>query len=162
MVQGKIAKDLGERIRLKLTQSEQNRLAKSSGPDPEAYELLLRGRYQMRLYTAESRKKAIDFYQEAIELDPNYALAHAELAYAYRLLSGGAVLSPGDTMPKAEAAARRALTADPDLAEGHTALADVLKDQWRWQDAGREYQRAIELSPNYVLAHTSATPSISA
>ncbi|MEQ1885353.1 MAG: protein kinase [Bryobacteraceae bacterium] len=152
-IEGQIAHDLGERIRLRLTQSEQSRLRKSSGRSAEAYELLLRGRYQLRLYTAESRKKAVEYYLEALQVDPNYALANAELAHAYRLLSGGAILSPGDTMPKAEAAARRALASDPQLAEGHVALADILKDQWKWEEAGREYRRAMELSPNLTMAH---------
>jgi len=105
------------------------------------------------LYTTESRKKAIEYYRQALAIDPNYALANAELAFSYRLLSGSAILSPGDTMPKAEAAARTALASDPDLAEAHAALGDILKDQWKWEESAREYRQAIELSPNLTLAH---------
>jgi TolB-like protein/Tfp pilus assembly protein PilF len=152
-VQAQISSQIAVHIRSGLTQAERAKLEKHTKAHPEAYELLLRARYQIRLYTPESRQRAVSYYQQALAIDPAYALAHAELASAYRLLSGSAILSAKDMMPMALASAMRALAADPDLAEAHTALAAINKDQWDWAAAEREYRRAIELSPNLVSAH---------
>ena len=133
--------------------------SRSAGPiqhphvKTQALELLLRGQYQRRLYTPESRQKAIGFFEAALAVDPQFALAHAELANTYRLLAGGGILNPQDAMPKAEAAARRALAVDANLAEGHAAMADVLKDKWDWKGAEAEYRAALSLNPNLVDAH---------
>src|SRR5262249_30640183 len=113
----------------------------------------LRGRYELRLYTPESRQKAVGYYEQALAIDPGFALAHAELASAYRLLSASAVRSAAEMLPKAEAAALRALAADRDLAEAHAALAGIKRDQWDWAAAEREYRRAIQLSPNQAASH---------
>jgi tetratricopeptide (TPR) repeat protein len=120
---------------------------------PQAYELLLRGQYQRRLYTPESRQKAVGYFEAALAADPQFALAHAELANTFRLLAGGGILDPADAMPRAEAAAQRALAADDNLAEAHAAMADVLKDRWDWSGAEQEYRRAIALNPSFVDAH---------
>jgi serine/threonine-protein kinase len=120
--------------------------------NPEAFESLLRGQRELRLYTPGSLQRAVGYYQQALSTDPRYALASAELANCYRLLSGSAVLSPAETMRLAEAAAWRALAADPDLAEAHAALADIKKDQWGWAAAEGEYRRAIQLNPNLASA----------
>jgi tetratricopeptide (TPR) repeat protein len=114
---------------------------------------VLRGRYQMRLYSPGSREKAVSYYEQALGVEPGLAVANAELAYAYRILSGSAVRSAKETMPQAEGAARRALAADPNLAEAHAALADILKDRWNWAEAEKEYRHALALNPNLVTAH---------
>jgi TolB-like protein/Tfp pilus assembly protein PilF len=152
-VEAQMAGQIAERIGVKFTQTQQARLYQAMKAKPEAYELLLRGRYQIRLYTPESRQRAVSYYEQALALDPTFALANAELAFAYRLLSGGGVLNPAEMMPKAQRAADRALSADRDLAEAHAALADIEKDQWDWAEAEREYRRAIELSPSLADAH---------
>ena len=95
----------------------------------------------------------MSYYEQALAIDPGFALANAELASSYRLLSGSAIMSPSETIPMALGAASRALAADPDLAEAHAALAAIRKDQWQWAEAEREYRRAIELSPSLVSVH---------
>ncbi|MBI3680211.1 MAG: protein kinase [Acidobacteria bacterium] len=152
-VEAAIAREIAERIYSRLTRSEREKLAKGAKVNPEAYELLLRARYHMRLYTPESRRQAVSYYQQALALDPGFALASAELASAYRYLSGSAVARAAEMLPKAEASARRALAADADLAEAHAALADIKKDQWAWASAEREYRQALRLNPNLANAH---------
>jgi TolB-like protein/Tfp pilus assembly protein PilF len=152
-LEAQIAAQIAEQIGVKVTQTQQARLYQAAKAKPEAYELLLRGRYQIRLYTPESRQDAVSYYEQALALDPTFALANAELAFAYRLLSGGGVLNPAEMLPKAQRAAGRALAADRDLAEAHAALAEIRKDQWDWAEAEREYKRAIELSPSLADAH---------
>ncbi len=148
-----LSQQIAERVGAQLTEQGRERLARGARIRPEAYELLLLGRYQVRLYTAESRLKAAAYYEQALAVEPGFALAHAELASLYRLLSGSATLSPEDALPKAERAAQRALAADPEQAEGHAALADIRKDQWQWKEAEDRYRRALELNPNLVAAH---------
>ena len=129
-------------------------LAESSGVVPEAYSLLLRGRYEMRLYNPQSTQKAVDYYREALAVDPGFALANAELANSYRLLSGAGILPPAEAMPLAEAAALRAIGKDRQLAQAHAVLADIRRDQWNWSAAEREYKQALDLNANLVSAHT--------
>jgi serine/threonine protein kinase/tetratricopeptide (TPR) repeat protein len=153
VTQAEICRQVGEHIRSEVTLADREKLSRGAKANPEAYALLLRGRYQIRLYTPESRKKAVGYYEEALAIDPGFALANAELAAAYRLLSGSGILSGADALPKAEAAVRRALAADESLAEAHAAFADIRKDQWDFATAEREYRRALQLSPNLVEAH---------
>ncbi len=148
-----IAYQIAEQAGSKATESARQRLSKSTRVKPEAYEMLLRGRYQIRLYTPASRQKAIGYFEQALALDPQFALAHAELANAYRLLAGGGIADPAESLRQAKAEAQRALAADADLAEGHAAMADVLKDLWDWAGAETEYRRAIDLNPNLANAH---------
>jgi len=128
--------------------------SESSGVVPEAYSLLLRGRYEMRLYNPQSTQKAVDYYREALAVNPGFALANAELANSYRLLSGAGILPPSEAMPLAEAAALRAIGKDGQLAQAHAVLADIRRDQWDWSAAESEYMRALHLNPNLVSAHT--------
>lgn len=153
-VQSRMVREIAQQVRSQLTASDQKKLAKAGAANSEAYELLLRGRYEMRLYNPKSTQKAVDYYREALALDPGYAMAHAELAYSYRLLSGAGILKPEETLPLAEAAARRALSADDGLAQAHAALGDILKDKWDWAGAEREYRQALALNPNLVAAHS--------
>jgi TolB-like protein/Tfp pilus assembly protein PilF len=153
-IQAEISRQIAERIRSKLTPSERLKLAKGKQVNPEAYELLLRGRYQMRLYTPESREKAVGYFQQALAVDPGFSLAHAELAAAYRVLSASGILDSAEALPQAEAEARRALAADADLAEAHAALAGIKRDRWDWTGAEGEYRMALALSPNLTIART--------
>jgi tetratricopeptide (TPR) repeat protein len=103
----------------------------------------------------ENRKKAIEYYQQAIAVDPHYALAFAELSSSYDTLITTNDLEPKEFAPKAEAAARRALELDEHLAEGHLAMAWVKMSAWEWASAEREIKRALELNPNFAAAHTA-------
>jgi tetratricopeptide (TPR) repeat protein len=115
--------------------------------------LLLRARNQIALYTPESKQRAITYYKRALAIDPEFALANAELASAYRLPSSSGILGAADAIPEAEAVARKALAADNQLAEAHAALADIKRDQWDWVGAEQEYRRAVQLNSNLELAH---------
>ena len=121
---------------------------------PEAYQLYLKGRFYWNKRTGEAFKKAIEYFQQAIEKDPSYALAYAGLADAYGLSTTYSVSRPQESYPKAKAAAKKAVELDQTLAEAHTSLAKVLILQdWNLAESNREFQRAIELNPNYATAH---------
>jgi eukaryotic-like serine/threonine-protein kinase len=154
-VQQEIATAISGNLRLRLTSEDKTRLAKSSATNPEAYQLYLKGRYHANQTTAAELKKGIDYFQQAIDKDPGYALAYAGLADSYSSLGGGWVyLSPTDSFPKAKTAARKALELDDTLADAHAALAyAVYFADWDWSSAEREFKRAIELNPNSALSH---------
>ncbi|MFL6447054.1 MAG: protein kinase domain-containing protein [Bryobacteraceae bacterium] len=153
-VEEQIVREVAGRLRTQLKPPPETRLSESSGVLPEAYSLLLRGRYEMRLYNPRSTQRAVDYYREALAMEPGFAVANAELANSYRLLSGAGILKPAEAMPLAEAAALRAIGEDEHLAQGHAVLADIRRDQWNWPVAEQEYERALHLNPNLVSAHT--------
>ena len=152
-VQTEISQQIAEKLRLRLTSAEQRQLVKEAKANPQAYELVLKGRFHRSKSTPEGYKKELEYYHQAITVDPNYALAYAELANAYRALAGNSYLDPKEAMPKAEAAAKKALELDDGLAEAHSALAVIKTLGWDWAGAEREYKRAIELNPNLAAAH---------
>jgi eukaryotic-like serine/threonine-protein kinase len=147
---------------LQLSLSEEGRiflkaLAVSQSRNPDAYELYLRGRYYWNARNKENIQTAIDCFQQAIELDPTYALAHAGLADSYVLMSTvayGRPMSTKEAMVKAKAAAKKALEIDDTLCEAHTSLGVyLLRYEWNWPEAEKEFIRAISLNPNYASAH---------
>jgi TolB-like protein/Tfp pilus assembly protein PilF len=153
-VQQEIATAVSGNLRGRLTSEEKTRLNKSSATNPEAYQLYLKGRYHANQATAAGLKKGIEYFQQAIEKDPGYALPYAGLADSYSALSGGwQYLPPSDTLPKAKAAAMKALELDDTLAEAHAALAYATFFDWDWPSAEREFKRAIELNPNSAISH---------
>ena len=152
-VQGEISREIAETLRLKLTTGEQQNLITSGIVKPEAYELLLKGRFHSAKGTIEDRKNAGEYFNQAIAVDPAYALAYAELSDIYRSLINSGTLDPKEYLPKAQAAAQKSLELDEGLAEGHYALANLKTYAWQWADAESEYKRAIELNPNLALAH---------
>jgi len=153
-VQQEIATAISGNLRVRLTQEEKTRLNKSPATNPEAYQLYLRGRYHANQTTAAELKKGIEYFQQAIDKDPGYALAYASLADSYSALGGGwQYLPPSDSFPKAKAAAIKALQLDDTLAEAHAALAYAAFFDWDWSSAEREFKRAIELNPNSALSH---------
>ncbi len=153
-VQEEISREISEKLRLKLSGNEKKKLVKRYTDNAEAYQLYLKGRYQWNKRSREGLKSCIAFFQQAIEKDPNYALAYTGLADAFGILSFYAALSPTDAMPKAKAAAMRALEIDDTLAEAHASLAFVkaLFD-WDWTGAEKHYKRAVKLNPAYATAH---------
>ncbi|MGI8732248.1 MAG: FlgO family outer membrane protein [Pyrinomonadaceae bacterium] len=153
-LQSEIARDVSSKLKSKLSGADEAKLAKTSTANTEAYHLYLRGRFSWNKRTGEALKQAVDFYKQAIEIDPNFALAYSGLAETYVLFSSYSVALPKDSMPQAKAAAQRALELDDSLAEAHTALAEYL-NHYEFDRAGaeREFRRAIELNPNYATAH---------
>ncbi len=152
-VQEEISKEISEKLRLKLTGEQKIRLAKQHTGNTEAYQLYLKGRYYSAKVTEEGHKKALDYFNQAIEKDSSYALAYAGIAHAYYGLSN-LYLPPREAMPKAKQAATKALELDATLAEAHTSLALVKTFyEWEWPAAESEFRRAIELNPGYATAH---------
>lgn len=150
-LQSEMAKEISESLRLRLSGEDERRLAKRYTDNAEAYQLYLKGRYFFDKRSPEGIKKAIECFQRAIDIDPDYALAYAGLSDAYR--SGWADLPPEQAAARSRAAAMRALELDDMLAEVHTTLAQLRKRDGDWLAAEREFLRAIELNPNYPTAH---------
>jgi len=153
-LQGEIARDVSTKLRSKLSGVEEQKLAKTYTSNTEAYQLYLKGLFYWNKRTAESLKTSIDYFNQAISKDPNFAQAYAGLASAYVLLPEYSAATPVDSMPKGKDAAIKALQLDETLAEAHSALAHAFYTFDRnMTESNREYLRAIELNPNYATAH---------
>jgi serine/threonine protein kinase/Tfp pilus assembly protein PilF len=153
-LQKEIARNVSEKLRVRLTGADQTQLTKTYTNNGEAYQAYLKGRYHWNKRTDEGFKKAIGFFQEAIEKDPNYALAYTGLADCYTLRSDYGFLASQEGYALAKGAVTLALKYDDSLAEAHTSLASIKAvTDWDWQGAENEYRRAIELNPNYPTAH---------
>ena len=153
-LQKEISLRISEKLRLKLSGADEQKLKKNTTADPEAYTLYLKGRYFWNKRSEEGMRKAISYFQQAIDRDPGYALAYAGLADAYNLGDDWGSTPPSESFPRAKAAALRALDLDDSLAEAHTSLAFVKANyDWDFPGAEEEFQRAIALNPNYATAH---------
>ena len=154
-VQEEISREISNKLQFRLTGEEQKRLTKHYTDNTEAYRLYLKGRYHSSKLTEEGLKKSVEYFQQAIDLDPGYAQAYAELAESYLDLGGVlGFFSPREFYPKAKAAALKALEIDETLAEAHSSLASI-KQYFDWDPAGaeKEVKRALQLNPNYAQAH---------
>jgi serine/threonine protein kinase/tetratricopeptide (TPR) repeat protein len=152
-IQDEISNEISEALRLKLTRAEKKRLTKRQTVDAEAYRLYLKGRHHWNKWTEDGFYKAIEYFQQAVEKDPGYALAFTGLADSYVLLGWNSYLPPKDAFPKAKRAAMGALRLDPDLGEAHTSDAAVLwLHDWRWPEADSEFKRSLALSPSHPTA----------
>ena len=153
-VQIEISRKISERLRLHLSGEDELRLNKHYTRNCEAYRAYLQGHYHLNKMTEESLEKSIAYFQQAIEKDAGYALAYAGLADTYNLCSFYGLLPPSQAMPKAKAAALKAVELDDQLAEAHASLATVIKNyDWDWNAAEREYQRALEINPGFATGH---------
>ena len=152
-LQEEISRDITRQLRLRLSSAEQKQVAKHYTESTEAQEAYWKGRYHMRKLTPQELQESIRYFNRAIELDPNFALAYAGLASSYSTLGARGTLSPMEAYPKVIAAATRALELDDTLAEAHHAQARVKRDNWDLAGAEREFKRAIELNGNYAEAH---------
>jgi serine/threonine protein kinase/Tfp pilus assembly protein PilF len=149
-IQDEISDEIAGKLRLKLTRAEKMRLTKHHTHDAEAFRLYLKGRHHWDRWTEDGFYKAIEYFQQAVEQDPSYALAHTGVADAYVLLGWNSYLPPKDAFPKGKLAAMRALRLDPNLGEARTAQAALLwLQEWRWEEAGEEFTRSLELNPTY-------------
>jgi len=150
-VQEEIARQISEKLQLKLTGDEKKKLTKRHTHSTDAYQLYLKGRYFWNKRTSEGFTKGIEYFEQALKRDPNYALAYAGIADSYNLLAGYGLLPPENAYPKAKVAASQALAIDDTLAEVHTSLASIKASYDRdWLDAEKEFKRAIDLNPNYA------------
>jgi TolB-like protein/Flp pilus assembly protein TadD len=153
-VESEIAKTITDTLQAKLSGSEQHAIAARPTENTEAHQLYLKGRFFWNKRTGRDLKKSIDYFQQAIAIDSNYALAYAGVADAYVFLPGYTAGTPQDCYPRAMAAANKALELDDTLAEAHTTLAlAIWYYDFDYSQANREFQRAIELNPNYATAH---------
>jgi TolB-like protein/DNA-binding winged helix-turn-helix (wHTH) protein/Flp pilus assembly protein TadD len=148
-----IAQDIAREIRVELTKEDGTRLQASPTVNRAAHDAYLRGRFQWNKRTGKSLKESIKLYQQAIDSDPEYALAYAGMADSYIVLENDGELSPTEANPLIRIAARKAVEADPNLADAHMVLADCKEREWDWSGAESEYRRAIELNPGLARAH---------
>ncbi len=153
-VQEEIAKEISEKLRLRLSGDEKKQLSKRFTESAQAYQLYMKGRYYWNKRTEEGLKKGIDYFEQAIAKDPRYALAYTGIADCYFILGWYSYLSPEEAFPKANVAAMKAREIDDSLAEAHNSLAYVrLNHDWNWLEAEREFKRALALNPDYATAH---------
>ncbi len=155
-LQESVARRVAESVRVKVTPQEQILLRAKRPVDPAAHDAYLEGRYFWNKRTGQALTKAVDYFNQAINIDPNYAEAYSGLADSYALLGDWEFgsLAPREAFPRAEAAAAKALQLDPNLGPAHASLALCLKIfDWKWQASEHELIRAIELSPSYASAH---------
>lgn len=152
-VEDEISQSVAEKLEVKLTGGSHTLLPKRSKQNPEAYRLYLKGRYYWNRRTGDAVKKGLDYFNQVIELDPVYGLAYAGIADSYSMMVFNNMISPRDGLPKARAAANRALALDESLAEARSSEAFVkLFYDWDWSGAEREFHRTFEVDPNYSIA----------
>jgi eukaryotic-like serine/threonine-protein kinase len=153
-IENEIATSISESLRLKLSGEEKQSLTRGSTRSPEAYRLYLQGLFYWNKRTGEAIRKGIEYFRRAIEIDPAYAGAYMGIAHCYGVLGFHAIDAPGETFPKAKAAALRALEIDPTLAEARAPLAYALfYYDWNWPEAQREALRCLQGAPADATAH---------
>jgi len=149
-----IARDVSSKLRLKLSSPDEQKLAKNYTANTEAYQLYLKGRYHLAKYTPPEIQTGISYFQQAIEIDPSYALAYVGLADGYRTFGLVGEMPATDFFPKAKAAAQRAIEMDDTLAEAHAELGfTIFWYDWDWNAAESQLKRALELNPNNADTH---------
>ena len=152
-LQSSMARTIANQIHITLTAEQQTRLANPRNPGPEAYEAYLKGRYYWNKRSADGLQKAAIYFQQAINKDPGYGAAYSGLADCNSGLAWHGFNSPSDALPKANAAALKAIEIDPQSAEAHASLALVLNHRLDWPAAEAEFMRAVQFDPNYANAH---------
>ena len=150
-VEPEISQEIAKKMKAQLTNAEQQQLAKGKKVNPEAYKMLIKGRFFQSKPEGENWKTALEYYDKALGIDPNYAEAYVDIANTYIYLAANSFLDPKEAMPKARAAANKALELNENLAEVHMTLAGIKKTEWDWAGIEREYKRALELNPNLAV-----------
>jgi serine/threonine protein kinase/tetratricopeptide (TPR) repeat protein len=153
-IQEQISREISDKLRLKLSGEDKQRMTHGATEDPAAYQLYLQGRYQWNKQTLEGLQESIDYFQQAVHKDPRYALAYAGQADSYAQLADFNVLPTREVLPKVKSAAAKSLELDEAGAEAHTSMAWAKFHEWDWASAEREFKRAIELNPSYPTAHS--------
>jgi TolB-like protein/Tfp pilus assembly protein PilF len=152
-VQDSVVRSIASQIHITLTEEQKKRLATPRQISPEAYEAYLKGRYYWNKRTAESMQKAEQYFEQAIDNDPSYAAAYSGLADCNSGMAWHGFKSPAEALPKAYAAAHKALEINPESAEAHASLGLVMSHRWDWSGAEAEFRRALQLDPQYANAH---------
>lgn len=152
-VQDSVVRSIASEIHIALTEEQEKRLAAPRQISPEAYEAYLKGRYYWNKRTGESMQKAEQYFEQAIDNDPTYAAAYSGLADCNSGLAWHGFKSPAEALPKAYAAARKALEINPESAEAHASLGLAMTHGWDWTGAEAEFRRALQLDPQYANAH---------
>jgi TolB-like protein/DNA-binding winged helix-turn-helix (wHTH) protein/Tfp pilus assembly protein PilF len=153
VVQDSVARTIANQIHITLTPGQQSRPPRRTDVDPEAYEAYLKGRYYWNKRTGEGLQKALTYFQQAINEDPAYGAAYSGLADCNSGLAWHGFMSPAEALPKAKAAALKAIEIDPQSAEAHASLGLVLNHTWDWAESTIEFKRALQLDPRYANAH---------
>jgi len=152
--QDQAAREIASEVRIELTSTEQGHIGRAHSVNSEAFEAYLKGRYHWNKRSKDGLRKAEQYFQEAIQKDPNYAPAYAGLADTYILFANFNIAAPGRAYPRAKEMASKAIQIDGTLAEAHTSLATLKAIcDWDWSGAEQEFRRAIELNPSYATAH---------
>ncbi len=152
-IRSDISRRVVDALKVQLGLEEKERLARKPTENLKAYELYLQGRFELNKFTEKSFANSIEYFRQAITLDPGFALAHAGLAEAYNTIGYWGYVAPKEAFPEAKKAARKALELDPDLAEAHTTLAYTqFQYDWKFEEAEKEFKEAIRLNPNSVSA----------
>ena len=152
-LQDSVAGTIAKQIHIALTPGQRSRLANRRNVDPDAYDAYLKGRYYWNKRTVDGMQKAQAYFQQAIDKDPTFGLGYSGLADCNSGLTWHGFTSPAETLPRAHAAARKAIEIDPQSAEAHASLALVLHHEWDWPGAETEFKLALQLDPNYANAH---------
>ena len=154
-LQQDIMTDVAAKLRSRLTGEQQKQIARGQTQNAAAYQLYVKGRYLLNKRGIDNIKQSLQLFQQAIDADPSYALAYAGLAEVYTIAPSwmGVSFDPRESTARALAAAHKALELDPELPEGHGALADALANSYQWAEAEKEFQRALELAPNNAELH---------
>ncbi len=152
-LQSEIALDVSQKLRTKLSGADEAKVTKNYTANREAYKFYMRGRFYWNKRTAENIRKAIEQFKEAVDKDPNYALAYVGLADCYAISQEYLGTPTSEALPQAKAYANRALEIDDSLGEAHTTLGLINRSLWNWAEAEKEFKRAIELNRNYPTAH---------
>jgi TolB-like protein/DNA-binding winged helix-turn-helix (wHTH) protein/tetratricopeptide (TPR) repeat protein len=152
-LQDTVARTIASQINIALVPAQASQLATRRSVEPEAYEAYLKGRYYWNKRTAEGMQKAQHYFQLAIDKDPGYGAAYSGLADCNSGLTWHGFTSPAETLPRAHAAALKAIEIDPQSAEAHASLALVLLHEWNWPRSEAEFKRALQLDPRYANAH---------
>ena len=152
-LQEEMARTISEKLRVKLTGAQERQLTKQATENPEAYQLYLNGLFSISKGEAGDIRKALDYYNQAVTLDPNFALAWLGVARAYQYFAGNSLLDPKEALAKAKAATEKALQLDEKLAEAHAAMGRIKQAEWDWTGTEREFKRALELNPNLAGTH---------
>jgi tetratricopeptide (TPR) repeat protein len=153
-VQEDIVRTVSEKLLLKLSGAQQQQISKQATSNSQAYQFYLNGVFYRRRNGADNLKKAIEYQNQAIVLDPNFAMAYAELASCYGTLVEISAINPAEGKPKARAAAEKAAALDNTLPQAHQALGYIENQDLNWTAAEQNFKRAIELDPNFAGAHT--------